>query len=78
MGSHAPASSAGPAAGGADREARWQQVCSDAGAAYAAPDPAETAGPGRRAREHLLHVRVDRAGTAKHRWLAAELVLQGR
>ena len=82
MGSHAPASSAGPAAGGAgdgaDREARWQQVCSDAGAAYAAPDPAETAGPGLRAREHLLHRRVDRAGTAKHRWLATELVLQGR
>ena len=50
----------------------------DAGAAYAAPDSAETAGPGRRAREHILHQRVDRAGTAKQRWLAAELVLQGR
>lgn len=79
VGSQAPAGPAVVGAGdGADREARWQQVCCGAGDEHEAPDAAETVGPGWRTREHRLQIRVDRASPVKLCWLAAELVLQGR
>ena len=51
-------------------DARWQDLCARAKVGYVPP--------GTDRRDHLMQQRVDRCGVTKHRWEAAELVLERR